>query len=207
MAITKCPECHEDISTDAKSCPHCGKVIKNPVGILLGIGIFIAPIIFAWFTLKKGRSTLSKILAFGWLALIILSMIMAPSTENISNTSTPQTVTKTQPATPISKATYAEVNNEVGCDSKYSDDKKEDIFSSKYKDHLMTWSGTVELVESDNVSLNLDNFGTQDVKIDFKDKKAGYDLIKGNKITVQFIMKYAGGCFLPFTGTDGVIIK
>ena len=35
-------------------------VNKKPVGVLLGIGIFLVPIVFAWFTLQKGRSTLSQ---------------------------------------------------------------------------------------------------------------------------------------------------
>lgn len=48
--------------------------IKNPVGGLLGFGIFVCPLVFAWFTLKKGRSTTSKILAFGWM-LILFSLV------------------------------------------------------------------------------------------------------------------------------------
>lgn len=30
MALIKCPECNNDISELAKSCPHCGYRIKNP---------------------------------------------------------------------------------------------------------------------------------------------------------------------------------
>ena len=30
MALIKCPECSNDISDSAKSCPHCGYRIKNP---------------------------------------------------------------------------------------------------------------------------------------------------------------------------------
>ena len=29
MALTKCPECGQEISDTAKSCPHCGYKIKN----------------------------------------------------------------------------------------------------------------------------------------------------------------------------------
>lgn len=42
------------------------------VGILLGIGIFLLPIIFAWFTLRRGHSTLSRIVAFVWLGVTLL---------------------------------------------------------------------------------------------------------------------------------------
>ena len=51
---------------------------KKKVGFLLFIGIFFMPYIFSWFTLKKGRSTLSKVLSFGWMAIFILSMAFAP---------------------------------------------------------------------------------------------------------------------------------
>ncbi len=106
---------------------------------------------------------------------------------------------------PASDASYEEVNAEVGCDSKFSDDKKDDLFRAKYRNHWMTWRGAVLLAEADNASLNLDGVGTQDVRIDFADERAGYDLLEGQEITVKFVMKTAGGCFLPFSGDHGVI--
>ena len=108
---------------------------------------------------------------------------------------------------PISNATYSQVEYEVGCKSQYSDDKKEDIFNKKYKNHKMRWRDTIELVESDEVSLNLDGKGTQDIQIDFLNSKAGYNLKKGQYITVEFIMDSLGGCFLPFDGEKGVVVK
>ncbi len=108
---------------------------------------------------------------------------------------------------PASSAGYKQVNSQVGCDSKYSDNKKEDIFNSQYKDHWMTWSGVVVLADSDNASLNIDGVGTQDLQVDFKDKKAGYDLQVEDRIKVKFLMSSAGGCFLPFTGEEAEIIK
>lgn len=42
---------------------------KRPVGILLGIGIFLIPGIFAWFTLRKGYSSLVRIVSFSWLVI------------------------------------------------------------------------------------------------------------------------------------------
>lgn len=101
---------------------------------------------------------------------------------------------------PSSGASYEELNSEVGCDSKYSDDKKDDIFKLRYKNRWMTWSGEVVLAEADEASLNIDGKGTQDLAVNFSDKKAGYNLTKGNVITVRFVMKHAGGCFLPFSG-------
>lgn len=106
---------------------------------------------------------------------------------------------------PVSNASYSELDSEIGCDSKYSDDKKEDIFNSQYKNHWMTWSGEVVLAEADNVSLDIDGKGTQDLRVDFADKNAGYNLTKKNMIKVKFIMKTAGGCFLPFSGEHAVV--
>ena len=44
---------------------------KRPVSTLLGIGIFLVPGIFSWFTLQKGYSTLAKIVSFSWLVIAL----------------------------------------------------------------------------------------------------------------------------------------
>ena len=108
---------------------------------------------------------------------------------------------------PVSSASYRELNSEVGCDSRYSDDKKNDIFESRYKDHWMTWSGEVLLAESDETSINIDGKGTQDLQVYFEDPQAGYNLMKGQNITVKFVMKQVGGCFLPFSGEHATIVR
>jgi len=48
------------------------------VSIPLAIGIFIAPIIFAWFTLRKGYSKTARIVSFGYLALAFLAFFALP---------------------------------------------------------------------------------------------------------------------------------
>jgi len=45
---------------------------EREVGVWLGIGIFLFPIIFSWFTLRKGHSTLSRVVALGYLGVIFL---------------------------------------------------------------------------------------------------------------------------------------
>lgn len=47
-------------------------VEPRKVSILLGLGIFFIPYIFAWFTLKQGYSSNSRVLSFGWLALTVV---------------------------------------------------------------------------------------------------------------------------------------
>jgi hypothetical protein len=52
------------------------------VGIPLGLGIFFMPLIFAWFTLRKGHSVLARVLALGWCGLLVLSVLVADGDKN-----------------------------------------------------------------------------------------------------------------------------
>jgi len=106
-----------------------------------------------------------------------------------------------------STASYEEANSEVGCESKYSDDKKDDIFESKYKNKWMTWGGEIVLAEAGEVSLNLDGGGIQDLAVDFANETDGYDLNIDDYLLVKFVMKRPGGCFLPFSGSHAIIVE
>jgi hypothetical protein len=48
---------------------------------------------------------------------------------------------------------------------------------------------------------------TYDVLVQFDNPQDTYDLQKDEVITITFIMKRAGGCFLPYSGEHGVISK
>lgn len=50
---------------------------SRKVSVLLGIGIFLLPIIFVWFLLRAGHSTLSRVVGFGWLILSIFIGVAA----------------------------------------------------------------------------------------------------------------------------------
>jgi hypothetical protein len=109
---------------------------------------------------------------------------------------------------PVSNALYGELNTEVGCGSQYSDDKKTDVFNSKYKNHWMTWRGEVVDVQTDRASLKVDRMGfLQDLRVEFIERNAGYNLTKGSFITVKFVMRNVGGCFLPFGGDNATVLK
>lgn len=45
---------------------------RRNVGVGLGVGIVLLPIVFAWFTLRSGYSTLAKVLSFVWLAIGVI---------------------------------------------------------------------------------------------------------------------------------------
>jgi hypothetical protein len=57
MALVKCPECTSEISSDAKSCPKCGKGIEPPKKSEIGNGvktgyIIINLIMMIWFIIN-----------------------------------------------------------------------------------------------------------------------------------------------------------
>jgi hypothetical protein len=41
---------------------------------------------------------------------------------------------------------------------------------------------------------------TFDLQVELADLNAGYDLEKGQRVTVRFVMRRAGRCYLPFEG-------
>ncbi len=47
---------------------------QRQVSIMLGIGIFFVPIIFAWFTLRQGYSTVSRAISMVWMIVYIFAM-------------------------------------------------------------------------------------------------------------------------------------
>lgn len=59
------------------------------IGVLLSVGIFFVPYIFAWFTLLPGYSKTVRMISFIWLIFVILM---------ISSTKEPEKVEVTQPA-------------------------------------------------------------------------------------------------------------
>ncbi|EGR2769760.1 hypothetical protein QRC92_000235 [Vibrio parahaemolyticus] len=61
---------------------------NRKVSILLGIGIALIPLVFSWFTLRKGYSRKSKIISFSWLFLTCLLVGISPSkNESVTNSS------------------------------------------------------------------------------------------------------------------------
>ncbi|MVB21229.1 hypothetical protein D6V38_03180 [Vibrio cholerae] len=117
------------------------------------------------------------------------------------------------PSTPVdvsklekNEAQFEELDFLVGCQSQYSDEKKKQIFAEAHKGKVFTWTGTVSQSDDGTVDLDLNNGGLPDLSVSLLDKKQGFDLMKGQPITVQFVMNIAGGCFLPFMGDNATII-
>jgi len=108
---------------------------------------------------------------------------------------------------PYNKATYADVSNAVGCESRFIEEKKLDLFESQYRNHWMTWEGKVIHAESESVSLDMNGKGIHELQAKFSNPNAGYDVLIDSTIKVRFILRSQGGCILPFTGDSASIVK
>lgn len=129
MPMITCPDCSKEMSDSAPSCPNCGRPNANapaqarPVSTLLGIGIFFLPLIFSWFTLRKGHTTKAKVISFAWLVLT-LAIVGAQDGKNASSTSSrTASSAKAKPAkimqVNIHDILSAYQNNEIGADNRY----------------------------------------------------------------------------------------
>jgi hypothetical protein len=109
---------------------------------------------------------------------------------------------------PHSDASYKEVDSQVGCESKFSKDKKADIFESHYRNHWMTWTGRVTRVDAGTAHLDFDDtkFSMSDLYMKFLDNNTGYNLKRDDVISVKFIMKEAGNCLFPFKGVNAIVL-
>jgi len=87
---------------------------------------------------------------------------------------------------------------ETGCDSAYSEQKKADKFAP-FKNKAVIVTGEIAKVDDDgDIDLKmLSKTFTYDLRVTPKNRQDSYDLEKGEIVTVAFIMRRAGGCFLP----------
>jgi len=160
MPMITCPDCKNEMSDAAPSCPKCGKpntktvTESKSVGLLLGLGIFFIPLIFSWFTLRKGHTTKAKVISFLWLAVSIAIIGAQDGTKSNKTTSISSTTQSTS-ASPVKAKKQEQItqvgireilsaykNNEVGADNRYKgklvqvtgivDDIKKDLFDNLY---------------------------------------------------------------------------
>jgi hypothetical protein len=91
--------------------------------------------------------------------------------------------------------------SETGCDSTYSEQKKADKFAP-FKNKAVIVTGEIAKVDDDgDIDLKmLSKTFTYDLRVTPKNRQDSYDLEKGEIVTVAFIMRRAGGCFLPYKG-------
>jgi len=94
------------MSDSAPACPKCGKpnivettknVEKRPVSVKLGLGIFLLPYIFSWFTLRPGHSTIAKIFSFTWMLVLLGVMATQDGNQNPSTSASQAPAKKSKP--------------------------------------------------------------------------------------------------------------
>ena len=149
----------------------------KPLSGKLIAGIVLVPIIFVWFTLKKGVSTKAKVLSFLWL-FIALGALSGQQSENPLNTDSSSSSSATIAGSVSAPQIYKEYEaNEIAADG-------------KYKGKFWSISGTVESIGKDlfdtmYVSLVGDGvmFGVQAF---FDDSEAGVlgSIQKGTKVEI-----------------------
>lgn len=66
------------------------------VSFPLGLGIFFVPVIFVWFLLRKGHTTASRVLGFGWLGFGAL--VWAVAIDSVGPAPSPSAPTASTPA-------------------------------------------------------------------------------------------------------------
>jgi hypothetical protein len=93
-----CSNCGKELASAVKFCAYCAAPLQHVwqpepirthqqlaqvpvqpsrrVGILLGIGILFIPYIFAWLTLRSGYRTKARAISLGWMAFVILFIII-----------------------------------------------------------------------------------------------------------------------------------
>lgn len=193
MALTECFECGKKISDIAPACPSCGAPSKATTSSV---------------TIERIPADLTPVKKL--LGVVVMGLAVLALISKFLSDLSPATKEKSLEEQGIyldSSASYVAVDAQVGCSSNFSDDKKEDLFNSNYRNRWMEWQGEITLLEAGEMSLNVDGKGTQDLSVKFDDPSAGYDLKKGSLVTVKFLMTSAGGCFLPFAGERARVIN
>lgn len=149
MPMITCSDCNKEMSDAAPACPNCGKPnIKptqsgneRPVSILLGIGIFLIPIIFAWFTLRKGHTTRARIITFIWL---IFTLAIYGSADKETTTTA-----QTQATQPAAKAVKQEpeaikINaSKILSDYRNNEVQADNVYKGKYVE-VTGWVGEIK---------------------------------------------------------------
>ncbi|MEZ7496433.1 hypothetical protein QO206_13115 [Leeuwenhoekiella aequorea] len=99
MALTQCKECYQDVSTNAKTCPHCGNNLKNKgigcTGTFI-IGMILVIIVFSVFSPDSDSDTNDssytishpdKFLAYNYAEDAVKKKLKAPSSADFPGAS------------------------------------------------------------------------------------------------------------------------
>ena len=94
---------------------------------------------------------------------------------------------------PTIDASFRQVSEAVGCGSKLGEQKKEDIFQSSYKDHVVTSSGKMMDGSRSEIRVAVVALFGSDFDVTLKPGQSAYDLEKGQPVTVKFVLRQQAG--------------
>jgi len=58
---------------------------ERKVGVMLGLGIFLMPLVFAWFTMRKGHTSKARVISLVWLGLTLLPVFASQADKDNSD--------------------------------------------------------------------------------------------------------------------------
>ena len=168
-----CSKCGQENGEKGTFCAGCGQPMggqppapvggvaaalpPRKVGFLLALGIFFVPIVFSWFTMRKGHSSLSRVLALGWAGLLFLVVVgnhNAPSGDRQvgpAQAAVRAGSTDSAPAQPQARfigESCDKLARMFGPGSRFSDLQKEELWKS-YQRRAFKWQLKVTEVSSD----------------------------------------------------------
>jgi len=187
---------------------------ERKVNFLLGLGIFLLPYIFSWFTLRKGHSTQARVLSFFWLAVAVLYLAVAPppAHQDDQGGSSAQKTLAVNSA-PVSSISWQQVDRIYNLKSDSTDIQKRDAWKD-FKGKRVVWSGEVSEISDGMLSgltlqikMNSDTF-TSDLLIRLKksERDKAKSLSKGSRVSFSGVLD-DWGTLLPITLDDGEILK
>lgn len=167
-----CPKCGKANDDQGKFCAGCGNALQGQaapsaaptpgttsptvavagptavpprkVGVLLGIGIMFVPVVFSWFTLRKGHSTLARAVSLGWCGVFFIAMAAGDKNKNPSASSTTASVA----AVEFVSESCDTLARMFGPGSNLSDLQKDERWKT-YKGRAFKWGLKITEVSSD----------------------------------------------------------
>ncbi|WP_415912852.1 hypothetical protein [Neptuniibacter sp. QD37_11] len=107
----------------------------------------------------------------------------------------------------INTDTFAQASALVGCESRYSEERKADTFNTAYAGHFIRWAGEILHVDKTAVKLSMPEAEGVTAVFKFKSEGAGYDLLKGDKLLITGKLIERGDCNASFIANEAVINK
>ncbi|WP_180036070.1 MULTISPECIES: hypothetical protein [unclassified Acinetobacter] len=166
------------------------------VSILLGIGIFLFPLIFAWFTLRAGHTTLSRVVSFVWLALSLIIVFATPSNdtnyaENSANQSEPAALISNE-----EQQVQAPAAIQVSASELFQNYEANEVAADRnFKGQIIEITGSVKAIDSGmgdgaNVQFNVgDEYGLNSVTASGDESFDNFaaSLSKGQTVTLRCV--------------------